>query len=608
VKFEGLQNYNVLIGRNNVGKSNLFRILTALVENAKNGRTTKNLIYNNSDYLKASICINFILQIDFRKKIFEVLYQEYRLKRAKIGIDDKNLEPNIWGNKDKAIKWLVDQKIYDLMEVDFYIDKEDYRITMITLRSTKFNSSQKIFNYDEESNIFNFQKLTNLDGMLSSLKDYFTNYNLDGDRELNHHSIRNLIKRNYSALIKSNHVLQIIITTFLREFFDSIVLIPDKREFDRESPILESIKYDFDFTGKNFVKYLHKLYNTDQLEWLKDFNTELRDFFPITDKIYQVVGDNDYSLLVLKEEGLNLVLELENMGRGIISIAFFLASLKLLQKNKILLIEEPELSIFPGMQKRLRERFLEFSKHNQVFITAHSNKFLYDNESISSIYMVQKEINESLVYKVPKDKINEVSEELEYDFNEIEKDIALFQSDTLLREVILRIIEKKPTESKLWDVKKTCDMWHCDVLIKAKKQMDFCEDIISFANSEGGLIIIGITDKDRNIIGLNKVEDKLQDIDRVITRWIKPKFDFYKIRDIILEKDKTKKKQPCIIIAIAQTKKPLYIRKDNGINIYKIRGQTGKKPSDSEDIEKLKKPVIYTNYRFLKRLKENITK
>lgn len=127
---------------------------------------------------------------------------------------------------------------------------------------------------------------------------------------------------------------------------------------------------------------------------------------------------------------------------------------------------------------------------------------------------------------------------------------------------------------------------------------------ISFANSEGGLIIVGITDKERNIIGLNDVENKVQDIDRIISRWIKPKVDFYKIRDIIIE-DNNKIPKQCIIISIAQTKKPLYVRKDNGVNIYKVRGQSGKKPSDSEDRERRKKTVFYSNYKFIKEFKEH---
>lgn len=65
-------------------------------------------------------------------------------------------------------------------------------------------------------------------------------------------------------------------------------------------------------------------------------------------------------------------------------------------------------------------------------------------------------------------------------------------------------------EDQLWDFTQTLEMWKAtDFNIKQKRKIEFCEDIAGFANAQGGVIILGITDKiPRKKIGLKKLKKK----------------------------------------------------------------------------------------------------
>lgn len=64
------------------------------------------------------------------------------------------------------------------------------------------------------------------------------------------------------------------------------------------------------------------------------------------------------------------------MGFGIVSILFVLDAFRDLEEGDIVLIDEPELSQHPSVQRRLCKFLLEKSKSNQVIIATHSPYFV----------------------------------------------------------------------------------------------------------------------------------------------------------------------------------------------------------------------------------------
>ena len=56
---------------------------------------------------------------------------------------------------------------------------------------------------------------------------------------------------------------------------------------------------------------------------------------------------------------------------------------------------------------------------------------------------------------------------------------------------------------------------------KKKKEVEFCEDVTSFANMEGGVLIIGISNKiPRNVTGIEDLENKMKYTKDVIMKGI----------------------------------------------------------------------------------------
>ena len=73
VFFEDLRNYNILIGQNNAGKSNLFKLLVELKNVIQGGRLDKNKLFDGNTEKHASISLYFKLNEEFRKKLFTLL-------------------------------------------------------------------------------------------------------------------------------------------------------------------------------------------------------------------------------------------------------------------------------------------------------------------------------------------------------------------------------------------------------------------------------------------------------------------------------------------------------------------------------------------------------
>ena len=615
--FTNFKNYNVLIGKNNAGKSNLYKIFKALVLNAQEGIFTESIIFNGEEQDRTEISLTLELCNKFREKLFRILYEGNYIKKVNLNLqtkEGKELRSNFhgvkWNDKDYAIKWLVDQDFFNFIKIIIEFSNKHIIIRKIDLISKKYSISQPLLKIeiDEKNNYKgSVQSLTNLAGMLDNFEDFFTHTNFKEYSEVVRYSLRDFVNRGYGELERrENPVLAMIIKDYLRSFFESIFFIPDKRRFGKDAPTSNVLETEFDFTGYSFVKYIHKLLVTDNKKWLDDLNEQLKYFFTNADEITQIVDNNDMTVLILKEKGITMKFTMENMGSGILNIVFFIASMKLLNKDKILLIEEPELFLYPGLQARIRDMFLEFSKDNQVFITTHSNKFLYDDENQCAAFSIEKVDTQTKVYNVPKKMFPELARNLEFNFTEREEESLIIEDKSFWKDFLNKAKEKNQVEPRRWDFKQTIDMWEADVNLKEKKQIEFCENIIAFANADGGVIIIGITDQPpRKIIGVEDLETKINDCTEKIMRWVRPKTDFFQIKSISIE-DNEGISKTCLLLIIAQTKKAMRVQLDNGSCIYKIRLESGKQPIDLEYIEKRKEKVFQTNYRFLHFLKQSI--
>lgn len=154
-------------------------------------------------------------------------------------------------------------------------------------------------------------------------------------------------------------------------------------------------------------------------------------------------------------------------------------------------------------------------------------------------------------------------------------------------------------ERQLWDFKKTLEMWHVGPEEREKWKVEFCEDVASFANAKGGVLIIGVTDEPpRRIVGIRDTENRLKFTKEVLKRHAVYDTDFTHFQQVLM-KDEVGTDKTCLVIVVSQTKGVVRVKDQQGKYSFPIRLETGKARVDYETIKDSKKYVMRDNYNFM---------
>jgi hypothetical protein len=75
--------------------------------------------------------------------------------------------------------------------------------------------------------------------------------------------------------------------------------------------------------------------------------------------------------------------------------------------------------------------------------------------------------------------------------------------DVFWRRFVNKAVSPGKVETQLWDFKETLSLWHAaNGPEKEKAKVAFAEDVASFANARGGVLVVGVSDK-RQIVGIS---------------------------------------------------------------------------------------------------------
>lgn len=89
-------------------------------------------------------------------------------------------------------------------------------------------------------------------------------------------------------------------------------------------------------------------------------------------------------------------------GSGLQRLGFILLHSRIIQKftkrTPILIIDEPDVYLHHGLQKKLMEHFNELVKKSQIIITTHSPSFI-DSYSLKNVFLLDLEIGKEQLYK-----------------------------------------------------------------------------------------------------------------------------------------------------------------------------------------------------------------
>ncbi|HKY28645.1 MAG TPA: ATP-binding protein [Pyrinomonadaceae bacterium] len=162
------------------------------------------------------------------------------------------------------------------------------------------------------------------------------------------------------------------------------------------------------------------------------------------------------------------------------------------------------------------------------------------------------------------------------DIEKYKEQRALFDSDEFWREFITKARNAKTSESQLWDFKETLTIWHINnesERRKAKKK--FAEDVASFGNTSGGVLVVGVNDR-REVVGIGvgrELENRLKVAADVIAQHIEYDREIVSLRQVAVgERDQEK---ICLIIVVSQASGAVAVSDGEGNYSYPVRRETG---------------------------------
>lgn len=156
-----------------------------------------------------------------------------------------------------------------------------------------------------------------------------------------------------------------------------------------------------DFSGEGIIERLAKIQNPPLIE-----QADKEKFLAINAFLQEVLENQTAEIEIPYERDMILIhmdnktLPLESLGTGVHEVVILAAAATLLE-NTILCVEEPELHLHPLLQKKL-VKYLADSTNNQYFFTTHSAHLLDAVES--EIFHVTQENGASIVNAIASTK------------------------------------------------------------------------------------------------------------------------------------------------------------------------------------------------------------
>lgn len=165
--------------------------------------------------------------------------------------------------------------------------------------------------------------------------------------------------------------------------------------------------------------------------------------------------------------------------------------------------------------------------------------------------------------------------DLEIEITKAEELLALLDSEAFWQAFVEAVVTTHRTEETWWDLKQTLEMWHTAGDVKREKEQNFNERVAAFANTEGGVLVIGVSDAPpRSIVGVPDPENKITHIFRSIASHTDLAQSGIRVREVLL-RDTTGTSHACLIVAVAKSPDPISTEDHAGRLSYPVRRGPG---------------------------------
>jgi Schlafen, AlbA_2 len=192
------------------------------------------------------------------------------------------------------------------------------------------------------------------------------------------------------------------------------------------------------------------------------------------------------------------------------------------------------------------------------------------------------------------------------DIEKLEQQRELIYSDSFWREFISKAAKAKTAEPQLWDFKETLTVWHPvkNAEDRRKARVTFAEDVASFANTLGGILVVGVNDR-REIVGIGdgkELENRLKLARDVLAAHIKYDHEIAAFKQVVIGKKGEQK--ICLVVVISKAYQPVAVNDGADRFSYPVRRETGISRVAREDVPISKLHLASDNRDFMSALNQ----
>ena len=511
---------NVLVGKNNAGKSNIVSALNEILGDKYNTMSYEDKIFYTNGKSKPERNFKIIAEIDEINNLDYSLLENIKKSTALIDISDYFNEEEREFNSE----WLL--KDDDELK-EKYSEKFNFRGTNLLAWKKQeelkniFDNTKKLWIYK----YYNKEDDTNLYNIILKVETIITSP----------FSPSKKIVKYYRMLYINPNIKATLMTSLLIPAFRTTETTLKITKWSWYGKLLQKKWNDSckDEHQKEIDKASNELRNTvgNVFKDLKDdINTQLKKALSLMNvsidiNMLESKNEDYYKNIKLSvDDGIETPLENKGSGlQSLIMIELFKFYCKIFNQSSLLILEEPELFLHPHAKRMLSDILNDFigNGENQIIITTHSEEFL-NNVDIENINVIRKSSLGTKKSRISKENYGDGKELQKLKIELQHKNAEMFfaekvilvegEEQVLIPEIIKKIYGKNILNNNDISIIKVGGKSYFEIYRKVLDELNISNYIIADYDilNKGLEPLLDIEEKGKLSIIKNKIDEKLK--------------------------------------------------------------------------------------------------